>query len=61
MKIIEKITTKETKIKRIAKNKLDPENSLASMKSLEKFVNFKKNTSINLGLQKTYDWIKNYI
>jgi UDP-glucuronate 4-epimerase len=61
VKIIEKITTKKTKIKRIAKNKLDPENSLASMKSLEKFVNFKKSTSINLGLQKTYNWIKNYI
>jgi UDP-glucuronate 4-epimerase len=61
VKIMEKITCKKTSIKRIKKNKLDPENSLASMKKLEKYVNFKKNTPIDLGLQKTYEWIKNYL
>ncbi|MDC1177942.1 NAD-dependent epimerase/dehydratase family protein [Candidatus Pelagibacter sp.] len=61
IKLIEKITDKKAKLKLVEKNKLDPFNSLASMKKLEKFVNFKKSTKIEDGLKITFSWIKTYL
>lgn len=61
IEIMEKITNKKAKIRRIKKNKLDPINSLASTSKIEKFTKFKKNTDIHLGLLETYKWIKNYL
>ena len=43
------------------KNQLDPENSLATMSKLNKFVSKEKMTTIDSGLEKTYNWINNYI
>jgi len=61
VKLIEKISNKKAKLKLAKKNKLDPFNSLASMKKLEKFVNFKKSTKIENGLKFTFNWIKEYL
>lgn len=61
IKIMEILTKKKARLVKVKKNKLDPENSLASMKKLEKFVKFKQSTSIQTGLGETYNWIKNYL
>jgi len=61
VRLIEKISNKKAKLKLAKKNKLDPFNSLASMKKLEKFVNFKKSTKIENGLKFTFNWIKEYL
>jgi len=61
IKKIERLANKKAKIKLMPKNQLDPENSLATMSKLNKFVSKEKMTTIDSGLEKTYNWINNYI
>ena len=58
IKLIEKITNKKSKIKFLPKNYLDPIKSFADNSKIEKFTNYKINTSIIDGLNKTYLWLK---
>ena len=58
VKLIQKITNKNTKIIYSKKNKLDPVKSLANNNAIKKFTGYKKKTKINEGLLKVYNNIK---
>ena len=51
---MEKISKKKTKIKLVAKNKLDPTKSLANNNAIKKFSGYTISTSIYNGLLDTY-------
>ena len=54
VKLMEKISKKKTKIKLVAKNKLDPAKSLANNNAIKKFSGYTISTSIYNGLLDTY-------
>lgn len=58
VKLIQKITDKDTKIIYSKKNKLDPVKSLANNNAIKKFTGYTKKTKINEGLLKVYNNIK---
>tara|TARA_Y100000389_G_scaffold194397_1_gene224334 strand:- start:1027 stop:1980 length:954 start_codon:yes stop_codon:yes gene_type:complete len=58
LKLIQKITNKNTKIIYTKKNKLDPVKSLANNNAIKKFTGYTKKTKINEGLLKVYKNIK---
>ena len=58
LKLIQKITNKNTKIIYSKKNKLDPIKSLANNNAIKNFTGYSKKTKINEGLLKVYNNIK---
>ena len=58
VKLIKKITNKNTKIISSKKNKLDPVKSLANNNAIKKFTGYNKKTKINDGLLKVYKNLK---
>ena len=58
VKLIQKITNKNTKIIYTKKNKLDPVKSLANNDAIKKFTGYTKKTKIEEGLLKVYNNIK---
>jgi len=61
IKILEKKLKKKSKIIYRKKIPLDPVNSLATSKKINKFVNKKFNIGLNKGLDITLDWLVNYL
>ncbi len=58
VKLIQKITNKNTKIVLSKKNKLDPVKSLANNNAIKKFTGYNKKTKIKEGLLKVYKNLK---